>query len=238
MASAAEQRSDRRLASVEQAQRAMPRLLAEVNARPELARAALANPLFAIEELGWSIDEGVRSTFERRIRFTADVAARLDALEAQIGEIAGHHVEVDDPHEVAHLLFDQLKLPVPGAPARRTKQRRPEATIQATLPTAPLPPRLPWSPEPAPDPLVELAGAHPVIAPLLEFRHLDAGAPRLASPEVYRRVRDGDGSIGNVTFHRHEATKPPATKPAATKPTTTKRPAAKRAAARRTKDPS
>ncbi|MFT3851914.1 MAG: polyprenyl synthetase family protein [Ilumatobacteraceae bacterium] len=165
----------------------MPRLLTEVNARPELARAALANPLFAVEELGWSIDEGVRSTFERRIRFTADLVARLDALGVQIGEITGRHVELDDPHEVARLLFDQLKLPVPGAPARRTRQRQPGATIHDALPTAPLPPRLTWSPEPAPDQLAEPAGAHPVIAPLLEFRHLDAG--------VVEHALDGDRAM-------------------------------------------
>ena len=183
----------------------MPRLVAALNDDPRLARAALANPLFAIEELGYTIDEGVRTTFERRIRFTIEDADRLQRLAAEVSEAAGCDVDVDDPYDLAHVLFDELGLPRPE-PNRKGDEE--------ALPTEPLDPRLPWITDSRPDPLEALAKAHPVMRPLLEYRKLDASQPRLASPDRYRRARDVTSSVSNVSFRRHtEPTASSARKP-------------------------
>ena len=201
----AESQASRRLSSVEEAQKAMPRLIAALNDDPRLARAALANPLFAIEELGYTIDEGVRTTFERRIRFTIEDADRLQRLAAEVSEAAGCDVDVDDPYDLAHVLFDELGLPRPE-PNRKGDDE--------ALPTEPLDPRLPWITDSRPDPLEALAKAHPVMRPLLEYRKLDASQPRLASPDRYRRARDVTSSVSNVSFRRHtEPTASSARKP-------------------------
>ncbi len=208
-----EPQSIRRLSSVEDAQRAMPRLIGALNDDPRLARAALANPLFAIEELGYTIDEGIRTTFERRIRFRPDEAARLEGLAAEVSEAAGCEVDVDDPYDLAHVLFDVLGLPRPDANGKGEVERFNDRSSheERSSATEPLDPRLPWVTDYRPDPLEALAGTHPVIRPLLEYRNLDASQPRLASPDRYRRARDDTSSVANVSFRRH--TEPSASSP-------------------------
>lgn len=185
----------------------MPRLIGAINENPSLARAALANPLFAIEELGYTIDEGVRTTFERRIRFTVDEAARLQSLADEIIKAAGCDVDVDDPYDLSRVLFEVLHLPRPDTKNDDDYQidDRPAHEHDA-LPTAPLDPRLPWLDQVRPDPLEVLGGSHPVMKPLLEYRELDASQPRLASPDAYRRARDETKSVTNVSFRRHTDT--------------------------------
>jgi hypothetical protein len=207
MSEPSETQAARRLSSVDEAQKAMPRLIAAINGDPSLARAALANPLFAIEELGYTIDEEVRMTFERRIRFTADEAARLQSLADEISKAAGCDVDVDDPYELARVLFEVLDLPRPGTKKDDDNSQiddRPAYEHEhEPLPTEPLDPRLPWLDNVRPDPLETLAGSHPVMKPLLEYRQLDATQPRLASPDAYRRARDETRSVSNVSFRRH-----------------------------------
>jgi hypothetical protein len=207
MSEPSETRTARRLSSVDEAQKAMPRLIAALNEDPALARAALANPLFAIEELGYTIEEDVRKTFERRIRFTAEEAERLQGLADEINTAAGCDVDVDDPYKLAHVLFEVLDLPHPETKGDDDHQisDRPAHEHEA-LPTEPLDPRLPWLHQVRPDPLEVLGGSHPVMKPLLEYRQLDASQPRLASPDAYRRARDETKSVTNVSFRRHTDT--------------------------------
>lgn len=205
MSEPSETRAVRRLSSVDEAQKAMPRLIAALNKDPALARAALANPLFAIEELGYTIEEDVRKNFERRIRFTADEAERLQVLADEINTAAGCDVDVDDPHKLARVLFEVLDLPRPDTKSDNDDYQiddRPARGHDA-LPTDPLDPRLPWIDDVRPDPLEAIAGSHPVMKPLLEYRQLDASQPRLASPDAYRRARDETKSVSNVSFRRH-----------------------------------
>jgi hypothetical protein len=210
MTEPSDSRAARRLSSVDEAQKAMPRLIAALNDDPGLARAALANPLFAIEELGYTIDEDVRTTFERRIRFTSDEAARLQTLAEEISKAAGCDVDVDDPYELARVLFEVLDLPRPDSSGEHHNDegRDLQTRDRAALPTEPLDPRLPWVETTRSDPLEQLAGVHPVMKPLLEYRQLDATQPRLASPDAYRRARDETTSVSNVSFRRHTETDP------------------------------
>ncbi len=100
---------------------------------------------------------------------SAEVAAKIAELEAFIHEAAGTEFNIGSPKQLGELLFDKLGLDTKGV--RRTKTG--------------------WSTEA--DTLEALAGAHPVIAPILEHReltklkgtYLDA-LPPLVSPRTGR----------------------------------------------------
>ncbi len=167
--------------TLEDLQRVVPSVVKAVNADEALMKRALVNPLLALEELGYQLTDGLRAQVERRVRFKVEVAHKLETLAAKVFKQAGESFDIDSPAALDKLLFGKLKLPRgEAAPGKR------EAV--AALGLAPTPFRLPA----ATDPLERLRGQHPVMAPLLEYRQLEASEPRLAPRELYDRVRSGE----------------------------------------------
>jgi hypothetical protein len=185
----------RRISTIHQFQRAVPSIVKAVNADPELALRAAANPLMAVEELGYTIAEDVRRQAERLVRFAPDKVERLEKLEAEVHELVGEPFDIDSADALARMLFERLKLTPPrvGPSKDQAQQQSQSALPQAPYPpeiTAPLPPRV-FGHEPIPDPLEPLREAHPVMEPLLAYRQLEASSARLAPPDLYERIRDG-----------------------------------------------
>jgi len=159
------------LRSWEDAQAQISKIVAEINANPQLAIAAAVNPLFALEELGYHVAPEAIALFEDRLRFGQKTAARLQSLRKTIFKQAGREFDIDSEETLRHVLGVELKLRVPH------KLRK-------------LPPQVGWGTK-VPDPLEELSGKHPLIEPLLEYRQLEASEPRLASRDLYNQVRQG-----------------------------------------------
>ncbi len=121
----------------------------------------VANLLARVERVGIHIDT---NHFKK---LSADVSARLEALEKQIYELAGGELNVGSPKQLGELLFEKLGLATKGV--RRTKTG--------------------WSTEA--ETLEQLE--HPIIKPILEHReisklkgtYLDA-LPPLVSPKTGR----------------------------------------------------
>ena len=176
--------------SIEELQRVVPSVVKAVNAEQALARGALVNPLLALEELGYELSPALKPVTERRVRFSRDKATRIEALAGEVHKLAGRQFDIDAPHELMRVLFEELKLPRGGAKHAR-QERRAEAAAAVPL----------TRPEPAvfgaalSDPLEHLRDAHPVMKPLLEYRRLEASEPRLASRELYERIRNGEVAL-------------------------------------------
>jgi hypothetical protein len=181
------------LRTLAEIQKRIPLIVAEVNANPQLALAAAANPLFALEELGYGIAPEVRAEVEDTVRFGPETAQQLQELRSQIFQAAGRTFDLQSEEELRQVLGEELKLPLPAAGK--------ESATPAASGKLVLLPQLRWS-EKTPDPLEGLRVAHPVMAPLLEYRRLEAGEPRLASRAVYDGVRQGKQStpIGSISF--------------------------------------
>lgn len=160
-------------------------ILDQLNANQDLALAAAANPLFALEELGYEIDPQARSEIEDRLRFDPPTVIRLRALREEIFEHAGHPFDLNSAEELKRVLFEELDLSVSGRQQNQSQQQPEE------LPdTSPLPPQLSWT-EKVEDPLEVLRDAHLIMEPLLEYRRLEASKPRLAPRPLYEEVRQG-----------------------------------------------
>lgn len=170
--------------SWEQLQQQIVSILEQINANSSLSVAAAANPIHALEEIGYEINPIARPEIEDRLRFEPRTAVQLRQLRAVIFEQAGHSFDLNAPAELQRVLFDELKIPVPGHNSYQQGQKcsRPD--------TNPLPPQLSWVPK-VEDPLEVLRGTHQVIEPLLEYRRLEASAPRLAPRNLYNEVRQG-----------------------------------------------
>lgn len=208
------------IASVEELREQLPAILEAINESGDIGRRAVLNPLLGLEELGYEIAPQIRRYVERRVRFEPEDAERLGALEAEVHERTGRAFDLDDPEQLARVLFLELELGGDGgtyapAPRKRASKRGAEraGSVDPALAerARPLEPQLDRPGDPPSDPLAELEDRHPVMRPLLEYRRLEAKRPRLATAEEYARARDtGEGlpvTRVQVSLHKRRGRK-------------------------------
>jgi hypothetical protein len=179
-----------RIATMRQMEKALAGAVAKFSGDPQRMQLAALNPIFAMEEAGFEFPADLRGSIERRVRFVPDIYVRMEKLAGEINTIAGRPVDPDSAADIDRLLFFDLKLVRPKTASPEKRGPAQSAAVPA-LPTERLLPRFKWMPE-ITDPLETLRGAHPVMVPLLEYRRYDASAPRLATPELYDKVRKGE----------------------------------------------
>lgn len=197
-------RKSRQISSMEELMQAVPEIIAATDQDPSQALRFAANPLLLAEELGYTLNEEMMHFASRRVRFNKrETYERLVELEKQVWEHAGERFDLDSGRELAHILFNRLKLSPPGRQDKeqkktRHKQGRPasepdESEVSPDLEelAAPLSAR-PIGHEPKPDRLESLRNAHPIMTPLLEYRQIEASCARLAPRAVYDRIKRGD----------------------------------------------
>ncbi len=171
--------------SWEQLQAQISTILEQVNGDPALAVAAAANPLHALEDLGYAINPHARAEIEDRIRFDHRRAVRLRQLREQIFDEVGHPFDINSPHELERVLTGKLGIDLSDQEkAEKRSSRRARVSLQ------PLPPQLGWG-QKVQDPLEEFRGRHHLVELLIEYRRLEASEPRLASRELYESIKNG-----------------------------------------------
>jgi hypothetical protein len=127
-----------------------------------------------LKELGFSLDLDGRLDLQDRCRFGKRRVAQRQRLRKSIFEHAGRRFDLDDPQMLHAVLTRDLQLALP----LRAEQLAPPTGER--------------------DPLREYEHAHPVMAPLLAYRGLDASSPGFAPPELYRRLRSGELAFPNL----------------------------------------
>ncbi len=109
----------------------------ELQAQPGLAAllADLEMPLMrvlaAMEQRGVRIDAGYLA------EMSAQFAERIDALQAEIYEIAGGPFNLNSPKQLAEVLFDRLELPAGGKTAKGSRSTKAEV-LEALAPDYPI----------------------------------------------------------------------------------------------------
>lgn len=157
-------------------------ILSVIDKNPVLAIAAASNPLYALEEMGYQLDPGMIDNAEDRMRFKTREVVRLEKLRQEVQQLAGRKFQLRSPSELKMVLEDELGLHAYDAHGCPVKF--PTTSYQKAI----------QGPQPE-DPLKQYEGMHPVIAPLLEFRQLDASVHGFCSIEVYRKIREGKTSL-------------------------------------------
>lgn len=186
---------DRTIDSLRDLQRLVPAIVKEINADERLALRAAANPLLALEELGYRLTPEVRTEAERRIRFAPQTIERLSQLSEAIYSYADERFDIESPAEIERVLFEKLKLPRLDAKEQAPPKAQRKRPVQQPEPTLALQPSPSYLRRPFVDPLERLRGAHPIMEPLLEYRKLEASEPRLAPRELYERIKRGDVAL-------------------------------------------
>ena len=176
--------------SINEVRRLASSIIEISNSDEELALHAAANPIMAMEDMGYRFTDEIRYQLERIFRFSNETRMQLDNLEKEIHKIAGRSFNIDSSTELPHLLFDELNLPKPLFTIKSQIHQSYRVT-PSELPTQPLPPQMSWTPK-VKDPLEELRGVHTIMEPLLAYRQLEASEPRLATRDIYDKIKSGE----------------------------------------------
>jgi hypothetical protein len=208
-------RSGGTIDSIDSLRRRMRTIVEAVNADPSLALRASANPLLALEELGYELSDGLREEAELRARFGLDDVAALTSLRDDIERQLGRKIDLGSADAVTGALASVgVKIPAkavqaamreraatgsaPDSPERVVGQTSKGTSRRGRTPTAPGPPTIqPPASVLGPNDsrrllpaLRERLEAHDVVEPIVQYLDLEASRPRLADAETYARLRE------------------------------------------------
>ena len=91
------ERRTQKINSIEALQKIVPIIVKAVNNDQAFGLRAAANPLLAVEEMGYQIVPEIQHAAERRVRFSQEDAAHLGELEEQIYKLADETFNIDSP---------------------------------------------------------------------------------------------------------------------------------------------
>jgi|GEM_PF-6224107 len=194
--------------------RLLPRLFAQQDQHPQLAIAALANPILALEELGYELAPEIALHMQRLARFGAARTAEIEGIEADLRKELGPDAPIDDRHRLARAVivrlpdelldadFPEETLMPKAALAPASDEAKPRF-IKDEVPSRPLairdrlgpllaePPQRRFdSPTQPPDPLAVLRGRAPLLDAMIRLREIEGSRARLAEPEVFHGILD------------------------------------------------
>jgi hypothetical protein len=193
-----------RIESLEQLQTQIAQIVDRVNQVPGLLCAAAANPLLALEELGFELDPGVASEIAERARFSlADIKRRI-RLRDKIFADAGREFDLTSSSELREVIAAATRVDVSEIEVTLPYALRLQAIAGSVLRAS----REPAQDTALADPLEKFRGVHPLIGSLLEYRRIEAHAPRFCSPQMYKRLRSGSVQLPILSMRARLKRKP------------------------------
>jgi DNA polymerase I-like protein with 3'-5' exonuclease and polymerase domains len=168
-----------KISTLKELQLQVPRILEEYADNQELAFIALANPLAALEKIGYSFTPSAREEIEDRIRFGKEGAEKVKQLKETIFTAAGKKFDLGSPVEVkTHLKIILSKQPVSKEKSKISDEGISQTNINAILKIIEEPVKK--KDKDVLDPLASYRKDHPIIETLIEYRKMDASHVRLA----------------------------------------------------------
>lgn len=169
--------------SWEDLQKNVTKIVAALNRNQNLLIAAAANPILALEELGFSIKPEILPEIEDKLRFKSSEIGKLDKLRKSVHKIAGKSFSLRSEEDLNRVLFEELDITAyddSGCPIRKRIQVRRKGDD---------------------DDLLVYKELHPIIKPLMAFRDIDASINGFSDARTYQQIRNGKyGEDSNVTL--------------------------------------
>lgn len=209
-----------KISSLKELQQQVPRILEQHGKDPSLTVLAFANPLLALEKIGYSFSPAAREEIEAHVRFGKAGAAKVETLKEQIFAASGKPFDLRDAAALQQNLSAVLSKAASSPDVKAGKPKAETARAKATgpdklaLPKEEVDAILHSVKQPVKvtggkvtDPLEAYISKHAVIAPLLEFRKLEATHPRLAEKSVAEAlVKQKDKlPLRNISFRMNRA---------------------------------
>lgn len=163
----------------------MPRLLEKHQADTQLMRAAMANPILALESIGIALAPSLQIEVERKVRFDEKSIKKINTLEKEAHKIVGKKLNLAAPKTVNTFLKKAISSKVTQTSTKASKllfdtiSKGHHGRSAFAKANTKYPPK---------DPLTAFKDQHELIPILLKYRSIDAAFPALASPAMFKKV--------------------------------------------------
>ncbi len=179
-----------KISTFEELQQRIPELLDKHGDNQELLRAAMANPVLALKEVGIELSPEVERELKLRARFGKKDYKKMRKLEHQIFEEAGTLFDLQSEEETLEVCKTALK-------ERELDAKDLEEAIKNNLyPVL-------FEEEKGKAPFSNLAKDHKLLQLLDDYYELERTRPRLADRDMYERVKqqkDLPFSLSDISF--------------------------------------
>lgn len=203
----------KKIETLNELQKLVPRLIEEHGKNKQLMKAALSNPILALEEIGYILSPKVKQEVEERARFNSEQQKKRIEITEKVNKIVGKKIDLSSKTSVTNALkyaFPKKTISV----GKKTIETN--AIIKAATTTRELQIfQSLWQASQnkvKKDPLSEFKATHELVPLLLEYRKIEALSPQFATKKTFTSVlKDKDAkkgvSISNVRFRLQERSK-------------------------------
>lgn len=193
------------LSTMIQLQKLMPKILKEHGKDQKLSKAALSNPILALEKIGYKLSASLKKEVEIRVRFGSKEQKKLSEIKAKVTKIAGKKIDLSSRIAISNSLKQLIKTKTIKI-GKKTVETAALIKAATTNPESRL-----FRPKAKVDPLHVFKSSHAIIPLLLEYRKIEASAPKLASRKLFDSILNGKTPktgihIKNVKFVMQDRT--------------------------------
>jgi hypothetical protein len=195
-----------KISNLKEIQLQVPEILQKYADNQELALIALANPLMALEKIGYTFTPEAREEIENRIRFGKQGAEKFSLLKQSVFEAARKRFDLNSTAELKSTVKAiLLKQSASGKKDKSASEVLTFARIESILTLLDHP--VTGKNRDEPDPLSVYARDHSVIEKLIEFRKMEASQPRLADEKALVQILANKDvfPLKKITFRLHRS---------------------------------
>jgi hypothetical protein len=195
-----------KISSLKEIQLQVPEILQEYADNQELALIALANPLMALEKIGYTFTPEAREEIEDRIRFGKQGAEKFSQLKQSVFEASGNKFDLQSAADIKTNVKAILeKRSASGKEDKSTAETISSARVESILKLLDQPVYRKSNHET--DPLSAFIKDHPVIEKLVELRKMEASQPRLADAKALDQILANREvlPLKKITFRLHKS---------------------------------
>ncbi len=186
--------NNKNITTLNQLQKLIPRLLHEVNSDQSLMRAAAANPILALEHLGFTLTPSVKKEIENRILADKTTQKKLDDLQKQVDKIAGKKLNLSSNTSITNFLQKELGENVQcddKSSDFESLKKALESNVERVSDF--------FEKENKYDPLTSFKNTHKLIPLLIEYRTIKASELKLATKKSFNdllKMNNEDENLG------------------------------------------
>jgi hypothetical protein len=195
----------KKLTQLKQLQKEVPDLIKKYGDDTALARAAMINPILALENIGYELSDELKHELDYHIRFGPEKKKRLLKLEKDIFKDVGKSFDLQDEKQIRKNIHPLISL------KENAVLTKPTAKISLSGKKGVSRVKAVSSPKTTTSPYTGFSKSHKVIPKLIEYQDFELNAPKLGSKKLFNQAlkdkKIGGIKINSVRFRLNERLK-------------------------------
>lgn len=183
-----------KLESLNQLQKLMPRLLEEHGGNKKLMKATIANPILALEEIGFTISSALKIEIEEKVRFSRKQQKERSEIQEKMYGMFGKKIDLSSKEILKKELTRILSADSTNA-------------VKKTIKISGLLKEIEVDPSPKlfqkvdkKDPLHSYKNVHEIVPLLIAYRKLELTAPPLSSKKTFELILQEKALESGITI--------------------------------------